>query len=66
MIECARAVKQTGRIAEEESFTCISHVDDKILIASYNPAQQTNKFKLLGPDLRDLPPEQLIEGMSNL
>lgn len=64
VIECSRAVKQTGRIAEDESFTCISHVDEKILIASFNPSQQINKFKLLGPDLRDIPPEQQIEGMS--
>lgn len=62
VVECSRAVKQTGRIAEGESFTCISHVDDNILIASYSPNEMLNKFRLLGPDLRDLPPEQQIEG----
>ena len=65
VIECSRAVKQTGRIAEDESFMCISHVDEKILIASYNPSQRLNKFKMLGPDLRDIPPEHQIEGMSS-
>lgn len=66
VIESSRAVKQTGRIAENESFTCIAHVDDKILIACFNPSEQLNKFKLLGPDLRDLPPEQQIEGASSV
>lgn len=64
VIESGRAVKQSSRIAEDESFTCVSHVDDKILIASFSPGQRLNRFKLLGPDLRDLPPEQQIDGMS--
>jgi len=52
--EGSRIVKQTGRLAEEEIFTCIAEVDEKILTASYDPYKKRTSFRLLAPDLRDL------------
>lgn len=55
VVEGSRPVKLTGRISEVDSFDCISYIDEKFLVASYNSAEHTNNFRLLGPDFRDLP-----------
>lgn len=54
VVESARAVKQTGKLAEKEIFTCIKEVEDKILVTCYSKEHRSNTFRLQAPDLRDL------------
>lgn len=55
VVEGSRPVKLTGRISEVDRFDCISYIDEKFLVASFNANEGTNNFRLLGPDFRDLP-----------
>lgn len=64
VVECSRSVKQTGRLSETDCFSCVAWIDDKILVASYNPGQRSNNFRLLGSDMRDLP-GHIIEDTSS-
>lgn len=65
VVEGCRSVKQTGRLSENDVYSCVAWIDDKILVASYNPGQRYNNFRLLGPDMRDLP-GHIIEDTSKV
>lgn len=53
-VEGLRAIKQTGRLSEDEGFSCIAEIEEKIVATSYSSKHRINTFRLLGQDLRDL------------
>ena len=53
-VEGGRAVKQTARLSNDEGFSCIGEIEEKIVTTSYNGKTKQTTIRLLGLDLRDL------------